>query len=220
MKKYFSGQRKEVLANLKKLSGKTKQVEKLGESDVDYILFAEEKAKELLRLAGNPHIEDALDAGILRAVADLGVDIDLDLLNPKVIAWLKTKVFKFSFDITNTTREGLRTTLIEGLQAGESIPKLAERVNTVFDFAGTYRAERIARTEVSEAIHRGELMGWQESGVVGKKAWLLGADPCDLCLEQAAPGAINIDQQFPGGVDAPPVHPNCVCDVVPIMKEE
>ena len=35
-----------------------------------------------------------------------------------------------------------------------------------------------------------------------------------------AAGAIGLDEDFPSGDDAPPAHPNCVCDVAAITSKD
>ena len=36
----------------------------------------------------------------------------------------------------------------------------------------------------------------------------------------AEAGVVPLDGQFPSGADAPPDHPNCVCDVLPVLVDE
>ena len=44
-----------------------------------------------------------------------------------------------------------------------------------------------------------------------QKMWVGGS--CEDCQENADAGWIDIDDEFPGGVDEPPQHPNCDCDI-------
>jgi SPP1 gp7 family putative phage head morphogenesis protein len=72
----------------------------------------------------------------------------------------------------------LRSALNEGLRSGESIPKLADRVQGAFD-VGDNRATTIARTEVVSASNRAghEAAGaLQDSGTQLEKVWLATED--------------------------------------------
>ena len=54
--------------------------------------------------------------------------------------------------MSKTTADKIKNHLQLGLDEGESIPELAERIKEVFAEATTSRAEMIARTEVSRAV--------------------------------------------------------------------
>jgi hypothetical protein len=63
---------------------------------------------------------------------------------------------------------------------------------------------------------RGNLIGWQESGIVSGKQWLLSADACEDC---AAYDGVVVDLDDDFGEGDPPLHPNCRCDVLPVLGE-
>ena len=82
------------------------------------------------------------------------------------------------------------------------------------------RAETIARTETAKADVTGNLEGYAASGVVEGKEWTISQDEyCDEC--QGLDGvAVPLDQEFPDdGGWGPPLHPNCRCDVLPVLDE-
>jgi hypothetical protein len=66
------------------------------------------------------------------------------------------------------------------------------------------------------------MIAYKESGVVSGKEWLLGSehDQDDECDDNVAAGVIALDDSFPSGDDEAPAHPNCVCDVLPVLAEE
>ncbi|HUW22383.1 MAG TPA: hypothetical protein VMW41_07005, partial [Candidatus Bathyarchaeia archaeon] len=70
------------------------------------------------------------------------------------------------------------------------------------------------------ASNQGALQAYKQSGVVEKKEWLPAGDACEICIEISQVGAIPIDQNFPGGFDAPSAHPNCRCSLIPVIEEE
>lgn len=135
----------------------------------------------------------------------------------------------------------------QGIADGETVNQLAARVQ---DWAGEKgdadrstreRAVMIARTEAQRATRTAELEAWKSTGIVEGKTWLLAPDPCEFC--EAASRAfeenpIDLNQPFytkgetltgaDGGsmaldyesVDAPPLHPNCRCSMVPRLSGE
>lgn len=80
------------------------------------------------------------------------------------------------------------------------------------------RAQRIARTEISNAFNFGQLNSMnqavQEGWLPGvpEKDWIAGgANPCDICLENEAVGPIALPDIFPSGDAHPTAHPQCEC---------
>lgn len=148
------------------------------------------------------------------ALAELGIGIAFDVLNPKVVSWLETHCAEAIKDIGVTTKQALKQTLIEGIENGESIAKLTERIKEAYsplDIEG-YRAKRIAMTETKNAFSQGNLQGYRQSGLKGKKGILLGPNPCDFCISLYNMGLIDLDDTWEG-YESPAFHPNCHCDI-------
>ena len=148
--------------------------------------------------------------------------------------------------VQQTTAQALSDTLAEGIREGESIAKLTRRVQAAYDGeseAGVpmsvARARTIARTETARAQDGGTIAGWAASGVVEGKRWLLSPTACEFCETAAreyANKATPLGQSFytmgdtirgtDGGlmqldfadVDGPPLHPNCLCAVLPVVQ--
>lgn len=123
--------------------------------------------------------------------------------------------------ISDTTRDGLRTLIENGAGEGLSADELADQIESSFVFSSA-RAEMIARTELADAHINGNMQGWRDSGQVEEKEWATGAGCCDDCDELDGV-VVGIDDAFAtsdGDIDAPPLHPNCRCDVLPILSKE
>jgi SPP1 gp7 family putative phage head morphogenesis protein len=153
----------------------------------------------------------------------LGLDRKLDMSNPAVKKFLRQRVYKFSFEITEETNKKLAAALSEGVDAGESIPQLQKRVLSLFDDMSKYRSERIARSEVIRASNFGTNEAYKQSGVVEKKIWLTAFDErtCDECV--ALDGeSVGLDDEFDENdyeqVKFAPLHPNCRCTIIPRVK--
>jgi GNAT superfamily N-acetyltransferase len=124
----------------------------------------------------------------------------------------------------------LRAELTKGLvEKGETLDQLRKRVQTVFDRAETWRAQRIAASEASRAVHAAELESAQASGVVAGLEWLVSDDACPLCRRVAAEAPrVKLGEAFAvvGGHPAysevrhPPLHPSCQCSVLEVLHPD
>lgn len=83
------------------------------------------------------------------------------------------------------------------------------------------RAERIARTEIMDALAEGQISTWREAHQTGeipidtRKQWNtmdLGPRTSDICTD-LADAVVPLNEQFQsaivGPIDRPPAHPNC-----------
>lgn len=147
-----------------------------------------------------------------------GLEISFDVENPYVQEWIRNHVFEFANQVNETTQEALRTQISEGLAAGEGTGEIATRIESVYEEASGYRAERISRTEVMSASNQGAIEGYRQSKVVGRKEWLTADGCCEDCLDLSGE-VVGIDEMFSGGVESPPLHPNCLCCVLPVIEE-
>lgn len=125
------------------------------------------------------------------------------------------------YTISDVARNEIRTIVGEAIEGGWSTDRLKQRILDAHAFSSA-RAETIARTELAFAHTSGNLKGWEESGRVGgKRSILADTHPFeDVCDENEKAGTIAFDAMFPSGDPAPPYHPNCLCDVVAVLKSE
>lgn len=107
----------------------------------------------------------------------------------------------------------LGDSLGEGMANGESIDDLASRVSDLLEDES--RGDIIARTESARAASVASMDEYAANGVTAKE-WLT-FDPCDICEENEADGAIGLDEVFASGDSEPPAHPNCRCAIAPVV---
>lgn len=146
-------------------------------------------------------------------------DPSFDVFNPRVLEAIRQAVYQFC-DATNQTAtrelgqaiQDLRRELSTGLERGEALSQLTARVQEIFD--DPMRAFRIATTEASRAVHAGQLIAAEESGVVQGKRWLASSDACPLCLPLDGV-EVPLDQPFViagtgpyAVIQHPPRHPH------------
>lgn len=156
---------------------------------------------------------------------------------PEVQEFIERYPYKFAAAVNDKTADDLRKTLGEGIEAGENMYDLRKRVQTVYADYDTYRLDRIARTETIRALSAGQEMAWAQSEVVTDKEWNAADDCCDFCSEMNgtvvelgipfAKGTVpdgegnTMDISYEDtGVGHPPLHPNCRCAVLPVIREE
>jgi len=120
----------------------------------------------------------------------LDVDFDFDVYNPAINSFLGEKVEEFSRNVLSSKADRLQRTLITGMEKGEGISQLSQRVKDVYKGTSLtgYDLERIARTEVVAASNAGQQFAYEQSEVVEEKEWLStkdgrtrGANPDDRC---------------------------------------
>jgi len=116
---------------------------------------------------------------------------------------------------TDTTKEEISQILQDGVDNGDSIDTISASLGQYFDDGSQWKAERLARTEVSDAYNQGNLEGFRQTDIP-YKSWLTDGDsPDETCNGNEADGVIPTDQSFSSGDDAPPGHPNCECTLLP-----
>lgn len=156
--------------------------------------------------------------------------------------YIRDSVTKASLGFTEETEVAVSKAIEEGLQAEESLAKIAKRIDTIYnDVLGVaspgYRIERIARTEVIKTSNEITEAAYRQSGVVKKKEWLSNPGACQFCM--ALDGTIvRLGATFVGkdtsiegedggtfkntyeDVKHPPIHPDCRCGLIPVIDKD
>ena len=217
-------------------------------------VLIEPKYAEAIAASARPFMVSAIEAGgqfgirRLRGItASLPPALGFDVTNPEVQKFIDRYTVKLSNGVNNYTYVRARDILHDGLNKGESISQLTERVQEWAGKVGDgvrgleYRAANIARTESARAYVAGQEEAWKQTGVVRGKQWLLAPDPCDYCqaiADQFNNKTVNLGTAFlPQGATltaksggtmqldysetmGPPLHPQCRCDTIPILEDE
>lgn len=149
------------------------------------------------------------------------VETAFNYIHPQVLQQARSAALTFAHSTNRTSlyelneaRERLRLELATGLEQGDPVTALAERVGKIF---ATDRAVMIAATEASRAMHAGKAIAARLAGTWGRR-WLASSDACPRCLEQdgrALPWGVPFHVDARGGPYAvtydPPLHPSCRC---------
>lgn len=115
--------------------------------------------------------------------------------------------------LDETTLEALQDAISTGIEERLGVDGLGRLIrSTVMDMT-VKRAQVIATTEMNRAFSTAALEKMAGIGIEFKR-WFPVDDPCPVCEDNEAEGAIPVNQVFSSGDDAPPAHPNCRCAVV------
>lgn len=226
LRQLFSRQKREIAAFLKE--------EKM--PDFDIIKFADWEAvakalqklstvhlKELVKLVKR-FLRQSVQAGGEKAYSELMVTSDFELQDPQAVAYLADAAEFWAAEKYGGIREQVRQTLMEGIEKGESIDKLTDRINAIYNPLEVQNAEVIARTETVRAANYGREVGYTQSGLVEGKQWVVTYDDrtCEECRRMANKIVKLNDNFFStlfGYVQNPPLHPRCRCTIVPVLKK-
>jgi len=98
-----------------------------------------------------------------------------DLFAYVIIRYLETKgLDQLAADITDTTKEQIRSFLIKGQEQNLTMPEIIALLRTTG--ITNYRAELIARTETARSANIGSMVGAMSTGLVTVKEWIAAKD--------------------------------------------
>lgn len=154
--------------------------------------------------------------GAKQARYDIGMGVMVAMDDPAVVAELEAHAVQSVSGISRTTRTALRTYIAAAVEAGKTPTQIARGIARMFDDFSELRALTIARTETAYAYIRGSnnaVATMVRAGVPVEKAWLV-VDPEDWsCIEAGETGWVPFHTIYDNGLQAPPAHPNCMCDL-------
>lgn len=147
-------------------------------------------AQNFLRVESNPHIKENI-------VQELGTRIK---------------------GVNQHTYNLVRREVVVAVDAGETIAQLSKRIENVGKFNAS-RSRLIARTESANLINGSTFEEYKAQGVP-KKKWITAgdADVRETHAQNAAAGAIPMNQTFPGTGEMYPGEFNCRCAISPVVE--
>jgi len=164
------------------------------------------------------------------ALDELKIKSSFDIKQPEVVRFIEQQAQRFAVEVNQTTWDALKKALAEGMDAGEGIDKLKQRVEEVMGDRIRSSSETIARTEVSSASNGGKLLAYKQKGVVTRKGWLAALDErtrdSHVAAHREYQDGIDLDDDFevgsgrgpaPGQIGLAEEDINCRCTIVPIV---
>ena len=244
LRQVFNTQGKEVAGNMPKAFASLHGARLFSNKAIRDWLLNEDKWNKILAGLSKNDIAKLVAAGGKRGMRQLRLGLTFDVDSPEAQAFVKKHSFKFAKAVNEETNDKLRLHFSQGLAAGETTTELRKRVmeNVFGNEITRNRAEMIARTEAARAMMAGTEEAWKSAGVVMGKEWNGAADMCEFCQAMNAQfgpgtGGVSLGSTFVedgvdvhgvdggtmtmsyGSISYPPIHPNCRCDLLPVLKE-
>lgn len=215
---FFEEQKQRVLKNLTEAVSKKAAGEKMKISQIFHTTQEEKLSINFIL----PYIEEFLKESGQEALNIISPQNDFTS-SAEVQKRIRERARLFADSVNNTTLTGLDETLAEGIEAGEGITSLSDRVSQVYEDFPAYRTEMIARTEATAANNEGMLEGYRQSGVANAKEWINAGDDRVRPGHRDKPEGVGgemvlLDKNFSNGL-AYPQEPNCRCVLGPAFVE-
>lgn len=183
---------------------------------------------ELLRRLMGPLYSEHMGASFGDVASLLGVDLSEEQLRDSQVLLVDA----FVHDVGGQTAEAVRQIIESGLQDGQSVNEIQERLIGAVAFSPV-RALRVARTEATRAVNRGAVLGYEqaqlEHGLTVGKQWLSARDSHVRDAHQdldgqvvAADGYFTASSgqraRYPGDFSDPSLVVNCRCTTIPVIS--
>lgn len=236
----FEAQRGELirLFSEKSLSG-NKSLQK----DVESILSNDTYRIDLDELL-KPIYNDTMVAAAANANSLLPIKVGSLEDTPEWTEWITGRSGQIATDINAETQKQILAAIADGLNKGETVNELRVRIEDVMGPKASIRSERIARTEAKIAASQADIFVWTQSGVVIGKEWFSqSGHPCPQCASQEGrivPLEVNFFDKGEthsyevtlksgevrqksatydySAIAGPPLHPDCYCVMLPVVK--
>lgn len=173
--------------------------------------------------------------GLLLSAMEEQIDISNSLIGAEIekemitAEWLRQLNVHLQF-IQNTTVAAVQEAIVRGVENGDSIEQIAQRIQEIFIEAGKTRAAVIARTETLSSMNHAAFEVYKAAGVP-YKSWSTILDGRERDTHNHAHGQrVRIDEPFDVGGDqlmfpgdpsgSPSEIINCRCTVLPEFDME
>lgn len=192
--------------------GKVKSINKAFE-----VFDAQEEIKAGIYLL-QPLANEVAEASLHMSAAlfDLG-----GIANPSPDMRYKVEesVKKFATSMVETDKAKLTDIIDNAFKQGTSIPDLRKQIASEFSNMKEKQPQLIARTEMLREANYGTLDAYAQTGFINSVQWQTDGSPCIECAEHEGEiqdiGDSFFEDSFGNG-EAPPLHPNCECGLVPV----
>lgn len=225
IQQYFEGLTKRASASAERL---------LTQKQYQDDLWNEEEELDALILALAPILTAvALSAG---NNANQLVNVDTPfVLNYAKQQQIQAQINKFGSSMLSTNADKVSNIITGGLEQGFGPSKVARQIQAELPAFNKMQSERIARSELLRTANRAGVEAWRDTGFVVAKEWATDLDPCAYCaplngkIIELETNYFDLGSEWKGdaknpikiGYDSvgyPPLHPNCECTILPVLK--
>jgi len=142
------------------------------------------------------------------------ISMSLTMMDKRIIEDLKTRNFSLVVKATEDMKTSMLRVFSEDITQGKGIQEITRNLMDNITDISHARAEMIARTETAFSYNNAISKTYQAEGIE-QWQWLatLGVNCCEVCIG-------NHGEVFNWGDPQPPSpHPNCLCTILPVIKE-
>ena len=164
-----------------------------------------------------PFVEEYLRQSAMENMAMVNPQKTFEM-TPAIKVALKTRAKQFGLGVNDTTREKISSAIAAGLEAGEGMTQISDRISEVYKEFPTWRSDLIARTEATAANNEGIIEAYKQSDVATHKEWIATKDERTRPEHAMMDGEIvAVDKNFSNGLKYPS-EPNCRCVIGPAFE--
>lgn len=162
------------------------------------------------------------------AMDKLSIEIQFNLENEDVTAYLQNRANMIIFSVDNTTKEKIAQVIEDGRSRNLTNYEIGQEINKKVKSLGPVRSEMIAQTELANAVNAVEYEAYKRNGVKELR-WVTVLDErvCPTCepLHNQVVGmegnfsSVDYDKQLLFSGERPPAHPRCRCFIEAVMDD-
>lgn len=152
----------------------TESAQRIDPIQIDRILFDLVAENGKLRAILKPKIEDAAELGGKQIADEIDGPFDFNIDDPAIKQHVEQQIIRVQ-RINATTRARVRRALLKGLDSGETLTDVADRISKAMGGNNPARSYVIAQTELHEAINVGRRQSIDQAGL--GKSWLTSGLP-------------------------------------------
>lgn len=237
-RKMFNAQKQDTLEWLKQHAKADNKYTKKDWSDdiLDWEAYTNDFRDDLKQIFKMIIAEIGMDA-FNALIADGGFDPYTEAIKN----FVDSETYRASLEINTESQKQIKATLAQGMRNGETVQQLTARVLEVFGNASSSRAFTIAQTECALVMNKADEEAWEQTGVVEAKEWFTAEDEqvCGFCSDMNGKVIALSDNFYEKGdqigfldskgnehfmkldyrdIGEPPIHPNCRCVLLPVLK--
>jgi SPP1 gp7 family putative phage head morphogenesis protein len=118
--------------------------------------------------------------------------------------WIAEHIAEDVTTILETDLEDAKRVIVQGIDDGLTVPKIGSKLRDFYSNRSTYKAMRVARTEVTKSASFGSLEAAKQTGAIKTKTWLSSRDDRVRDAHAMMDGeTVDIDGTFSNGCSAP-----------------
>jgi len=209
----------------------------------EFVTSAE--AEQKIREVTNEFVDRIMLTSGQNELDRLGLDLTFNQLSPTIANTLQNYKDQLTETLIFGTGKEVARKVDAGMRRGASTDEIADDIRSLLQkepdtgrIPIEARAEMIARTEVALINEIARLDAWNQSGVIVGKQWVVAAGACESCQKMGNKnkrpigiydnfadkdeivGKVEVWSPTGGGLQSPPLHPNCRCTMVEILDDE